>query len=168
MLLFKVTKQLCWVVSEEKELIHSHILHQYIYCFRNDREAAHWEANNSLCSASDLVTMWVVLEPLKHLSFHFSSLGAKQSGIIYSFSFFFSLHMHLGSELCEGDIATGILQLHFKALTADMLCLLVPYISCPSSSPEGKLQEGGTFIFHHWFVNFGILVSPVPRTIFSI
>lgn len=131
-------------------------LHQYIYCFRNDREAACWEANNSLPALQvtwwQCGLFWNLWRPF--LPF---SLGAKQSGIIYSLLSFFPYTCIWAQNYMKETHHWNFVIAFQSTYSWHVLCLLVPHICCLSSSPEGKLQEGGTFIFHHWFVNFAFL-----------
>lgn len=111
MLLFKVTKQLCWVAPEEKEL--DSFSHSCISTFTASEMTERRHAEKQIptsCSASDLVTMWVVLEPFKDLLFLPFSLGAKQSGIIYSLSLLLFLTHAFGlrnyrRETCHWNFA---------------------------------------------------------------
>lgn len=151
MLLFKVTKQLCNRLLLRRSWIHSHILASITFTASEMTERRHAEKQiiHFLHTASDFGSNVGCSGTFKDLSFHSARCPTVRNHILSSL--LLSLHMHLGSELCEGDMSL-ICNCISKHLQLTCYVLLVPYISCPSSSPEGKLQEGGTFVSHLYLV----------------
>lgn len=142
MLFFKVTKQLCWAAPEEREL--DSFSHSCIGTFTASEMTKRRHAEKQIIHF--LLCKWLGEDvgcsgTFKDLSFHSTLVPNSQESYSLFCPSFYTCHWNF--------------VIAFQSTYSwRVMCLLVPCICCLSSSPEGKLQEGGTFVFHHWFVNF--------------